>query len=134
MALLKATTNNGHGGARPGSGPKTIFGGSKALTKPIAMDFTPRGRRELARLVKRTGLSRNAVIGWLALRHADALSYTDAMVFPGKARDVLSIRLPREAAAKLAAARVRTGRSYSDIGEALVRGYGPAETFPQTGP
>jgi hypothetical protein len=42
----------------------------------------------------------------------------------------LSIRVPKDAAAKLRAAHKRTGRSYSDIGEALVVWHGPTATFP----
>jgi len=121
-----------HGGARPGAGRKSIFG-AKALDKPFAMDFTPGGRRVLDALVRRTGLSRNAVLAVLALRHADALVFEERDPFPDKAREVLSIRVPPEPGAKLAAARVRTGHSYSDIGEALVRWHGAAAKFPTAG-
>jgi hypothetical protein len=119
-----------HGGARDGAGRKSLFR-TKALEKPFAMDFTPTGRRALDALVRRTGLSRNAVIGVLALRYADRVVFFDGpSPYPDKARSVLSIRVPREAGAKLAAARVRTGRGYSDIGEALVRQFGDKVTFP----
>jgi hypothetical protein len=123
-----------HGGVRAGAGRKSIFG-AKALRKPYAMDFTPQGRKALATLERRTKLSRNAIIGSLALQFADALVFDGDTPFPGKQGSaVLSIRVPPEAGAKLAAARVRTGCSYSDIGEALVRWYGRAATFPTAGP
>jgi hypothetical protein len=95
------------------------------------MDFTVEGRRQLDGLVKRWRLSRNAVIGLLALHHADELQFEtpfDVHRFTPKAQAVLSIRVPPDAGAKLAAARIRTSCSYSDIGEALVRWFGP--TFP----
>lgn len=135
-SLLNVTTPVTHGGARKGAGRKSIFG-STAVAKPFAMDFTPTGRRQLAQLVRRTRLSRNAVLAVLALNHADALAAAFkeraadvAVVFPDKARDVLSIRVPKPAAVKLRAAQRRTGRGYSDIGEALVRWFGPSATFP----
>lgn len=131
--LLNMTTRNRrkgqHGGARDGAGRKSVFG-VKAVAKPFAMDFTTNGRRALASVTRRTKLSRNAVIAALALEHADALTFAEADVFPDKAREVLSIRVPPKAATKLKAARRRTGRSYSDIGEALVRGYADRTTFP----
>lgn len=120
------------GGYRENAGRKSAFPG-KILDKPFFMDFTPKGRRELQHLVTRTGLSRNDVIGHLALRHADDLAFEEeGVAFPGKmAEDVMSIRLDRQAGAKLAAARVRTGKSYSDLGEALIRWFGKAEkVFP----
>jgi hypothetical protein len=118
-----------HGGARAGAGRKSVFT-SKALAKPFAMDFTPAGRRALSALVKHTGLSRNSVIAVLALQHADHVAFAVAAPYPDKARQVLSIRVPREAGAKLAAARVRTGHSYSDIGEELVREFAERTKFP----
>jgi hypothetical protein len=128
-ATLPLNMTTAHGGARVGAGRKTIFP-QKAIRKPFAMDFTAAGRRALATLVRRTGLSRNAVIGWLALRHGDAVSFDKADPFPQKARAVLAIRVPPPAGAKLAAARVRTGHGYSDIGEALVRWFGGDAAFP----
>lgn len=125
-------TTQAHGGARLGAGRKSVFK-AKALEKPFAMDFTPRGRRALDAIVRRTGLSRNAVIGTLALRFADRVAFTDDQPYPDKARKVLSIRVPPTAGAKLAAARVRTGHSYSDIGEALVRQYGDEASYPKGG-
>src|SRR5262245_15978214 len=127
--VLIVTTKQQHGGARPGAGRKSVFR-SKALDKPFAMDFTPAGRRALDVLVRRTGLSRNAVVGTLALRFADRVTFNGATPYPDKARSVLSIRVPREAAAKLTAARIRTAHSYSDIGEALVREFGDEARYP----
>jgi hypothetical protein len=131
--LLNMTRRNRpkaqHGGARDGAGRKSVFG-VKAVDKPFAMDFTEKGRKALASLTRRTKLSRNAVVGVLALAHADTLTFTDDDVFPDKAQEVLSIRVPPKAAAKLRAARARTDRSYSDIGEALVLRYGARTKFP----
>lgn len=120
-----------HGGTREGAGRKSVFK-EKALDKPFAMDFTAHGQKVLAALVKRTGLSRNAVIATLALQFADKLAFDpdDPAPFSPKAQAVLSIRVPPKAGGKLAAARVRTGRSYSDIGEALVTWFADRTTFP----
>jgi len=106
---------------------------TKALPKPFAMDFTEAGLRRLAAVVKRTGLSRNAVLAVLALQFADAVTFAESAraPFPDKSRRVLSIRVPRDAGAKLAAARIRTGHSYSDIGEALVTTYGKRARYPR---
>jgi hypothetical protein len=122
-------TTSARGGARAGAGRPSIFK-AKALGKPFAMNFTPGGRRVLDALVRRTGLSRNAVLGVLALKHGDRLAFDTANPFPDKVHLPLSIRVPPEAGAKLAAARVRTGRSYSDVGEALVRWFGADTPFP----
>jgi hypothetical protein len=93
------------------------------------MDFTPRGHRALHALTVRRRLSRNDVIAHLAKQHADDLVFeADGVVFPGKAAEgVLTIRVDREAGAKLRAAKARTKKSYSDIGEALVRWFGRSE-------
>lgn len=123
------------GGFRENAGRKSAFPG-KILDKPFAMDFTPAGRRALQRLTIRTGLSRNDVIGHLAMKFADRLKFDvddyPGVVFLGKlAKDVLTIRVDRAVGAKLEAARTRTGKSYSDIGEALVRWFGKSEkAFP----
>ena len=127
--VLNVTTPK-HGGARAGAGRKSIFG-TTALPKPFPMDFTLDGRRELDALAQRHGLSRNGVIGLLALQFADDVVFTEDAPYPTKARSVLSIRVPRDAGAKLAAARVRTGHGYSDIGEALVRQFGRRAKFPR---
>jgi hypothetical protein len=126
--LLNVTTQTLHGGARDGAGRKSLFA-EKALAKPFAMDFTVAGRRELDALVARTGLSRNGVLAWLALKYADQVAFDVRAPFPNKARRVCSIRVPPEAGAKLAAARVRTGHGYSDIGEALIQ-FGRLAVFP----
>ena len=125
-------TTTAHGGARAGAGRKSVFP-SKALAKPFAMDFTPAGRAKLDALVAKTGLSRNAVIATLALQFADFVAFPigEGRPFPDKARHVLSIRVPREAAAKLAAARIRTEHSYSDIGELLVTVFGRKARYPR---
>jgi len=130
VVTLNPTMPSSHGGKRRGAGRKSIFG-TKLKEKAFAMDFTPEGRRALDALVRRTGLSRNAVVALLALQHAEQLVFApDARPFPDKAGHVLSIRVPGDAAVKLRAARVRTKRSYSDLGEALVRWYGATSSFP----
>lgn len=120
------------GGYRAGAGRKSAFPG-KVIEAPVYMDFTPEGHRQLRRIVQRTGLSRNDVIGHLAIKYADELNFEDdGVVFAGKrAKNVMAIRLDQNGLAKLKAAGERTGKSASDIGEALVRIFGPAEkTFP----
>jgi hypothetical protein len=111
------------GGVREGAGRKSAFPG-KVLGKNFGMDFTPAGRKALDRLQAATGLSRNDILAHLALRHAHDL------VFDGKAQSVLSIRLPADAGDALRAAHMRTGKGYSDLGEALVTRYGPEAVFP----
>lgn len=130
-ATVPLIMTTAHGGARAGAGRKSVFA-AKALSKPFAMDFTPAGRARLDALVDRTGLSRNAVIATLALQFGDDVVFTDGVrPYPAKARTVLSIRMPRDAAAKLAAARIRTGRSYSDVGEELVTTFGRKARYPR---
>jgi hypothetical protein len=126
---LIMTRPKSHGGHRKGAGRKSIFG-VKAVAKPFAMDFTPGGRRRLQVLCRRHKLSRNAVLGTLALQFADRLTFDVPQPFPNKAQAVLSIRVPRAAAAQLNAARKRTKHSYSDLGEALVQWFGDLATYP----
>lgn len=118
-----------HGGRRKGAGRKSVFG-QKTADKPIAMCFTPAGHRALRRLQRATKLSRNGVIGLLAAQFAPALVFTeDGVAYPHKGPEVLSIRLPRAIGQQLRAARKRTGKSYSDLGERLVRSFGPDCAF-----
>jgi hypothetical protein len=122
------------GGFRENAGRPTAFAG-KNLESPRAMDFTPEGRVVLADLQERNGLSRSDVIAHLALRHCDALALRPVFqrpgtVFTGRTRrnaNVYRIVAPPNVLRKLDALRKRTGKSYSDIGEALVRWYGPRE-------
>lgn len=123
LTMAKSTVKLG--GARPGSGRKSAFPG-KDLGRVFGMDFTPDGRKALRALERRTKLSRNDIMAHLALAHADELTFdVDGTVYPGKlAKNVMSIRLPPNAGEKLQAARERTGKGFSDIGEALVRLFG----------
>jgi hypothetical protein len=128
---LNMTTT--HGGAREGAGRKSIFA-DKALPQSFPMHFSRAGRETLLGVMQRTGLSRNAVIATLALQWADAVAFDDpgpAFIRPKGKRRVMSIRVPPLPGSKLAAARVRTGHSYSDIGEALVTGFAPRTRFPK---
>jgi len=118
------------GGYREGAGRKSAYPGK---TRSFAMDFTPAGRHALKALVRRRGLSRNDVLAHLAIHYAEQLTFAaPGVVFPGKlAANVLTIRVPAAAGDKLTDARRRTGKSYSDIGEALVCWFGPtAKDFP----
>jgi hypothetical protein len=119
------------GGFRENAGRPSAFPGTTA-EKPFYMDFTPDGHKAMAVLTKRAGLSRNSVIAHLVERHADALvSPDDVTVYEGKrAANVMTIRLPRRLRGQLKAAHRRTGRSYSDIGETLVRQFSRGETWP----
>lgn len=117
------------GGLRAGAGRHSAFPGN--ALKPFAMDFTPAGRKALDRLCRRTKLSRNNVIAHLVAAHGAALAFeVDGVVYPGKAQAVLAIRMPAREGDLLQAVRARTGKSYSDIGEALVRQFGRSTTFP----
>jgi len=129
LNMTRRRRSKPRGGARPGAGRKSVFG-AKAVVKPFAMDFTPGGRRALDALVRRTRLSRNAVVATLALQFAETVTFDTDTPFPNKAQDVLSIRVPPEAAAKLDGARARTGHSFSDLGEALVVWHGGEGTYP----
>src|SRR5262245_52642281 len=85
----------GWGGARVGAGRPSAFPGSTA-EKVCYMDFTAAGRKALARIVQRTGLSRNDVLAHLVDRYVDALNFSieadqrsdldelPAVEFPGK--------------------------------------------------
>lgn len=120
-----------HGGRRAGAGRKSLYPGKVA--RPFAMDFTPAGRKVLRALVQRRRLSRNDVLAHLILHYADQLTFeAPGVVFPGKvAANVLTIRLPVPARDKLVRAHRRTGKSYSDIGEALVCWFGPHANYPK---
>ncbi len=115
------------GGARVGAGRKSAFPGTHP---PVYMDFTTATRKVLDRLCRRTKLSRNDVMAHLAIRYADLLAFTEVgVVYPGKANaNVAAIRLPLAARDRLEAARLRTGKSASDCGEALVLRFGVTET------
>ena len=119
------------GGARVGAGRKSAFP-DKIIDRPFPMDFTPAGRVELEKITKRTGLSRNDVIAHLAIKHAGLKFSADGVAYPGKAQNVLSIRVPAYVGTILRTIHRRTGKSYSDIGEALVRQFGRVErAFPK---
>ncbi len=95
------------------------------------MDFTPAGRKALDRLCRRTKLSRNNVVAHLVAERGDVLTFDAAgVVYPGKAQSVCAIRMPACEGDLLKAVHARTGKSYSDIGEALVRQFGRSTTFP----
>lgn len=119
------------GGVRDGAGRKSAFP-HKVLDQPFGMDFTPDGHRALRQLQAKTGLSQSDVLAHLVERHASMLTFTmEGVAFPGKlAENILRIRLPEHLGDALRAAQTRTGKSFSDLGEALVRWYGDAETFP----
>ncbi len=117
------------GGLRPNAGRKTAFPGIEA--KPFAMDFTPVGLKRLRRLQRRHRLSRNNILAHLVACYAARLNFSaPGTVYPGKAQRVLAIRMPPAEAELLRSTRERTGKSYSDIGEALVRIYGEDASFP----
>jgi hypothetical protein len=120
-----------HGGRRPGSGPKTAFP-RKDLDRAFGMDFTPEGRRQLEALQRREALSRSDILAHLILTYADRLRFeAPGVAFPGKAGvNVMKIRLPKAVGRILRAAQRRTGKGYSDIGEALVTRYGETAVFP----
>jgi hypothetical protein len=120
-----------HGGARDNAGRKSAYPGLDMQSFP--MQFTPPARRLLDALQARTGLSRNNILAHLTLCHVESLSVSadeDGVLFPGKGSDVLSIRMPADVGKRLRAAKARTGKSFSDLGEALVRQYGATTTFP----
>lgn len=110
----------GAGGARENAGRKDAYGGKDAA--PVAMVFTPQGDQIMVETCERTGLSRNDVLTHLALKHARALKFSvEGVVYRGKDyRAVRSIRVTQKARKLLDAARERTGKSYSDLGEALL--------------
>lgn len=127
--VLNVTMDKARGGRRENAGRKSAF--PRIDMKPFAMDFTPRGRAELARLERSSGLSRNNIITHLTAMHAGELEFDEeGIVFPGKKQKVLSIRMPPREGELLRAAHARTGKSYSDLGEALVLRYGSQADFP----
>lgn len=135
MAIATWDTSNltmaGRGGVREGAGRKAAFP-HKELDRPFGMDFTPAGWIALLDLQKRTGLSRDDILAHLTGEFADALVFdSDGVQYPGKrGSSILRIRLPKEQGDRLRAAQARTGKSYSDLGEALVHRYGHQTTFP----
>jgi uncharacterized protein (DUF1778 family) len=108
------------GGYRENSGRKDAFGGKDDA--PVGMVFTPNGEKLLAAACERTGLSRNDVLTHLVLKHAARLRFAaEGIVFRGKRYTVpKSIRVTTRARKLLDSARERTGKSYSDLGEALL--------------
>src|SRR4051812_31161833 len=118
-----------HGGRRPGAGRKSPLGG-RLLDRPYTVNLTTEGLDALSTLTKTHGLSRNAIIGALLIQHADALGDTPEIARGPVVRHPLAIRLPRQAAAKLVAAHIRTARSYADITESLLRVFTPGTVWP----
>lgn len=96
------------------------------------MKFTAEGWRALGALQARTRLSRNDVLAALVLARAEAVTFDVHPVAysPKFESSVAEILLPADAGARLRAARERTGHSFSDIGEALIREHADATTFP----
>ena len=97
------------------------------------MMMTLDGHRILDRLQTSTGLSRSDIMTHLALRHAHDLSFdVDGVVYRHKlSGTVMSIRMTDHAHTLLTDARARTGKSYSDLGEALVDRWGLGEHYPE---
>lgn len=129
---MNATTT--HGGRREGAGRRSLY--PRARRAIVYIDLTPAGWKLLSKVKRRAQLSRNDLFAHLALEHADKLEFTaPGVVFPGKANaNVLLIRLPVQAHAKLRAAHQRTGKSYSDLGEALLSWYAGSTAFPPLPP
>jgi hypothetical protein len=119
------------GGYREGSGRRSIFPGTMDNPTKYPMDFTKEGLQILDDVQSHTGLTRNNIIAHLVDRHAHELEFDhDRIVYPGKAQHVLAIRMPKHIGDKLVAAQKRTGKAFSDLGEALVRRFGAKEVFP----
>ena len=132
---MRMNATRTHGGRREGAGRRSLF--PHARRAIVYFDLTPAGRKLLAKVKRRARLSRNDLFAHLALEHADKLRFDDVpgVVFPGKANEnVLLIRLPVQAHAKLHAAHERTGKSYSDLGEALLSWYSSDTDFPPLPP
>lgn len=97
------------------------------------MMFTPYGHDLLAAIQQRTGLSRNDILTHLALAHGADLAFEGVcgVVYRGKdAGLVMSIHLTDRAFDLLRAAQARTGKSYSDLGEALIERWGVHAAYP----
>jgi hypothetical protein len=115
-----------HGGRRAGAGRKSLYPG-KNLDAQIGIDFTPEGRATFDAVRDRTGASGSDILAHLVRRHAielRELADVDGVVWPGKSGDVVTIRLPPPERRQLRDAHAHTGKSYSDLGETLVRRYG----------
>jgi hypothetical protein len=128
--MTMATTT--WGGARVGAGRKSAYPG-KDFAHPVYLDFTQAGRDALDALQARTKLSRSDILAHLIAKHAESLDFGPlfGVAFPGKlGENVCVIRLPVAQRRLLRATRTRTGKSYSDIGEALVLWRGLATVFP----
>jgi len=108
------------------------------MRSSFTMAFTREGRRALAAIQARTGLSRNNIITHLVRAHSAEASHASllhrpqlAVLYPGKSRDeIMSIRMPASEGDTLRAMQDTTGKSYSDLGELLVRRFGSSTTFP----
>ena len=128
------------GGYRENAGRKLAVG-DKLSDDALQMDFTPEGHKVLADLVAVSGLSRNQVLSHLAKTYAPRLEFPKTrhddgrqqhVHFTGKAGGtdaglVMRIRMPQIAVDRIRAAQRRTKHGVSDIGEGLVRWFGPKE-------
>lgn len=117
---MSTVSSSGVGGYRENAGRKAAF--DYKSQDSVSMVFTPLGDAMYVAACESTGLSRNDVMTHLVLKHAKDLAFdVDGIVYKGKDyKGVRSIRLTKEARAELDAAKKRTGKSYSDLAEALL--------------
>lgn len=125
----KVTPMKPRGGKRPGSGRPAVY---RDKTDRFTLKFTGDGWRALDALQRETALSRNDVMVALVLSGAGAVTFDRHPVAytPKLESTVAEILLPAEAGALLREARARTGHSFSDVGEALVREHAEQTAFP----
>jgi hypothetical protein len=119
------------GGARIGAGRSTAYPGKRAGRR-FYLDLTPAGHAQLDALAIRHTLSRSDIVARLIEAYADVVAFSaPGVVFPGKrASDVRVVLLPITLASRLDVARARTGKSVSDLVEALIAWYAPTTVFP----
>lgn len=120
------------GGFRPNAGRRSAFPGACSPGgKAFSIEFTHEGRAELDTLAGLNRLSLADVVATLLDQYSTTIAFlSPGVVYPHKRSNVLTIRLAEGPASKLMAARERTGKSYSDVVEGLVRRHGATAAYP----
>jgi hypothetical protein len=116
------------GGAREGAGRPSVY--RQKLRATHAMAFTAEGRQRLDSIRLKTSLGQNDVMEHLLRTHADHLRIPERTEYSPKLYPPIAIRLTEEGRNLLLDLSERYGRSWTDVGEALLQRFGERTAFP----